>query len=47
VPWFSAVPQDLFIFTGVREFLAGVGQLVPAMTGFKPKLTRFAAFGLT
>jgi len=45
-PWFSAAPQDLFIFIGVREFLGGVGLTVPAMTGVKPKLTPFAAFGL-
>jgi uncharacterized membrane protein YphA (DoxX/SURF4 family) len=47
VPWFSAVPQDLFIFIGVCEFLGGVGLILPAMTGVKPKLTPFAAFGLT
>ena len=47
VSWFSAVPQDLFIFIGVCEFLGGVGLLLPAVTGVKPKLTPFAAFGLT
>jgi len=47
VPWFSAVQQDLFIFIGVCEFLGGVGLILPAMTGVKPKLTPFAAFGLT
>jgi uncharacterized membrane protein YphA (DoxX/SURF4 family) len=47
VPWFSAVPQDLFIFIGVCEFLGGIGLILPAMTGIKPKLTPFAAFGLT
>jgi uncharacterized membrane protein YphA (DoxX/SURF4 family) len=47
VSWFSAVPQDLFIFIGICEFLGGVGVILPAMTGFKPKLTAFAAFGLT
>jgi uncharacterized membrane protein YphA (DoxX/SURF4 family) len=44
---FSAVPQDLFIFIGVCEFLGGVGLILPAMTGVKPKLTPFAALGLT
>ena len=29
VPWFSAVPQDLFIFIGVCEFLGGVGLTRP------------------
>jgi uncharacterized membrane protein YphA (DoxX/SURF4 family) len=47
VPWLSAVPQDLFIFIGVCEFLGGVGLLLPMMTGVKPKLTPFGAFGLT
>jgi uncharacterized membrane protein YphA (DoxX/SURF4 family) len=42
LPWFSAVPQDLFIFIGVCEFLGGVGLILPAMTGVTP----FAAFGL-
>jgi uncharacterized membrane protein YphA (DoxX/SURF4 family) len=32
LPWFSAVPQDLFIFIGVCEFLRGAGLILPAMT---------------
>src|SRR5271154_4447043 len=47
VPWLSAVQQDLIIFIGVCEFLGGVGLILPAMTGVKPKLTPFAAIGLT
>jgi len=47
VPWLSAVPQDLFSFIGVSEVLGGVGLLLPAMTGVKPKLTPFGTFGLT
>jgi uncharacterized membrane protein YphA (DoxX/SURF4 family) len=47
VPWLSAVPQDLSIFIGVCEFLGGVGLILPAMTGVKPKLTPIAAIGLT
>jgi uncharacterized membrane protein YphA (DoxX/SURF4 family) len=47
VAWFSAVPQDLFVFIGVCEFLGGIGLILPAMTGVKPKLTPFAAIGLT
>jgi uncharacterized membrane protein YphA (DoxX/SURF4 family) len=47
VPWLSGVPQDLAIFIGVSEFLGGVGLILPAMTGVKPKLTPFAAIGLT
>ena len=47
VAWFSAVPQGLFVFIGVCEFLGGVGLILPAMTRVKPKLTPFAAVGLT
>jgi len=47
VAWFSAIPQGLFVFIGVCEFLGGVGLILPAMTGVKPKLTPFAAIGLT
>jgi len=47
VAWFSAVPQGLFVFIGACEFLAGIGLILPAMTGVKPKLTPFAAIGLT
>jgi len=47
VPWLSAVPQDLIIFIGLCEFLGGVGLILPAMTGVKPKLTPLAACGLT
>ena len=47
VAWFSAVPQGLFVFIGVCEFLGGIGLILPAMTGVKPKLTPIAAIGLT
>ena len=46
VTWFSAVPQDLFVFIGICELLGGVGLLLPAITRVKPKLTPFAALGL-
>jgi uncharacterized membrane protein YphA (DoxX/SURF4 family) len=46
VPWLSAVPQDLAVFIGVAEFLGGVGLILPAITGIKPKLTPLAAIGL-
>lgn len=46
VAWFSAVPQPLFVFIGVAEFLGGVGLILPAMTGVKPKLTAWAGVGL-
>jgi hypothetical protein len=47
VAWFSAVPQALFVFIGICEFLGGIGLILPAMTGVKPKLTPHAAIGLT
>jgi hypothetical protein len=47
VPWFSAIPLDLFIFIGVCEFLGGIGLILPAMTGVRPRLTPFAGVGLT
>src|SRR5271170_6150435 len=47
VAWFSAVPQGLFVFIGACEFLGGIGLILPAMTGVKPRLTPFAAIGLT
>ena len=47
VAWFHAVPQGLFVFIGVSEFLGGVGLILPPMTGIKPKLTAYAAVGLT
>jgi uncharacterized membrane protein YphA (DoxX/SURF4 family) len=47
VSWFSAVPQDLFVFIGICEFLGGIGLILPAMSRVKPELTPFAALGLT
>jgi uncharacterized membrane protein YphA (DoxX/SURF4 family) len=46
VPWLSRVPEDLFVFIGVCEFLGGIGLILPAITGVKPRLTPFAAIGL-
>ena len=42
-----ALPQSLVVFIGACEFLGGAGLILPAMTGVKPKLTSFAAIGLT
>ena len=47
VAWFSAVPQGLVVFIGACEFLGGIGLILPAMTGVKPKLVPYAAIGLT
>ena len=47
VAWYAAVPQPLIVFIGVCEVLGGVGLILPALTGVKPKLTPLAAVGLT
>ncbi|MET9342759.1 DoxX family protein [Nonomuraea sp. NPDC003804] len=47
VAWYAAVPQSLIVFIGVLEVLGGVGLILPAMTGVKPKLAPLAAVGLT
>lgn len=47
VAWYAAVPQPLIVFIGVCEVLGGVGLILPAMTGVKPRLTPLAAVGLT
>jgi uncharacterized membrane protein YphA (DoxX/SURF4 family) len=47
VAWYAAVPQWLIVFIGVAELLAGIGLILPAMTGVKPRLTSLAAIGLT
>lgn len=46
VAWYAAVPQSLIVCIGVVEVLGGIGLILPAMTGVKPKLTPLAAFGL-
>ncbi|MFD9949310.1 DoxX family protein [Nonomuraea sp. NPDC059023] len=46
VAWYAAVPQTLIVFIGVVEVLGGIGLILPAMTGVKPKLTPLAAAGL-
>ncbi|WP_433370517.1 DoxX family protein [Streptosporangium sp. CA-115845] len=47
VAWYAAVPQSLIVFIGVLEVLGGVGLILPAMMGVKPKLVPLAAVGLT
>ncbi|NUW41208.1 DoxX family protein [Nonomuraea rhodomycinica] len=47
VAWYAAVPQPLIVFIGVAEVLGGIGLVLPAMTGVRPKLTPLAGAGLT
>jgi uncharacterized membrane protein YphA (DoxX/SURF4 family) len=44
--WASALPPLLVRFIGVVEFLAGIGLILPALTGILPWLTPLAAVGL-
>jgi hypothetical protein len=46
VAWYAAVPQPLIVFIGIVEVLGGIGLILPAMTGFMPKLTPLAGAGL-
>ena len=43
-PWTSG-HSGLVIFTGVIDFLAGIGLILPTMLRIQPKLTVFAAYG--
>lgn len=47
VAWYAAVPQALIVFIGIVEVLGGIGLILPAMTGVRPRLTPLAAGGLT
>lgn len=47
VAWYAAVPQPLIVFIGICEVLGGIGLILPAMTGIRPKLTPLAAAALT
>jgi uncharacterized membrane protein YphA (DoxX/SURF4 family) len=46
VTWIPDVPPRLVRFIGVCELLAGIGLIVPALTGILPWLTPLAAVGL-
>ena len=44
--WVSSVPSALVRFIGITELLAGIGLILPALTGILPALTIWAAVGL-
>ncbi len=46
LPWVKDVPRELVTFIGISELLAGLGLLLPALTGILPWLTPLAAAGL-
>lgn len=37
---------DLVLFTGMVDFLGGIGIILPTLLGLKPKLAIFAAYGI-
>ena len=37
---------DLVLFTGMVDFLGGIGIILPTLLGFNPKLVIFAAYGI-
>jgi putative oxidoreductase len=47
LPWVSETPAGLVRFIGLSELLGGIGLLLPAILRIQPKLTVFAAIGLT
>jgi putative oxidoreductase len=44
--WVPAVPASLVRFIGVAELLAGIGLILPGLTGVLPSLTIWAGLGL-
>lgn len=46
MPWTLDVPLALIRFIGISELLGGVGLVLPALTGIKPRLTIAAAAGI-
>lgn len=46
IPWVPTVPSSLVRFIGIAELLAGIGLILPALTGILPGLTIWAGLGL-
>jgi putative oxidoreductase len=47
LPWVADTPAGLVRFIGLSELLGGIGLLLPSILRIQPKLTVFAAIGLT
>jgi uncharacterized membrane protein len=47
MPWVADTPAGLVRFIGLSELLGGLGLLLPSILRIQPKLTVFAALGLT
>jgi uncharacterized membrane protein len=44
--WMYELPDTLHTVSGIAEILGGLGLILPAVTGIRPELVAYAAFGL-
>ena len=44
--WMYDLSDRLHMFSGIAEILGGLGLILPAVTGIRPELVAYAAFGL-
>ena len=44
--WMYDLPDTLHTLSGIAEILGGLGLILPALTGIRPELVAYAAFGL-
>ncbi|MEX2423650.1 MAG: DoxX family protein [Acidimicrobiia bacterium] len=44
--WMYDLSDTLHTFSGIAEILGGLGLILPAVTGIRPELVAYAAFGL-
>ena len=44
--WMYALSDTLHTISGIAEILGGLGLILPAVTGIRPELVAYAAFGL-
>lgn len=47
LPWAAEMPDGMVRFIGLSELLGGLGLLLPSILRIQPRLTVFAAIGLT
>ncbi|HAD11472.1 MAG TPA: hypothetical protein DCF33_03440 [Saprospirales bacterium] len=47
LPWAAEMPAGMVRFIGLSELLGGLGLLLPSILRIQPRLTVFAAIGLT
>lgn len=44
--WMYELSDGMHIFVGIAEIAGGLGLILPGLTGIRPELTAYAAFGL-